>query len=148
MAPRHLAARTLGSLAIGIAAMAGCALGSAPSMTLTASSLGSSSSIRLMTANPALGSTVFFSITYPSGTRASTLMETVECYQNGAGVWAENLTPTQASQSGFKLGGTSSYWLNTSPGPANCATRLYSQYRKGAQLITQMLATTTFNAAG
>jgi hypothetical protein len=104
----------------------------------------STSSIRLLSADPALGATVYFGNAYPNGTKNPA--DEVNCYQNGTVVWGEILSISQAQQYGFLLGGNSSPWL-TNGGSATCSAQLISvDFKPSGETIT-VLADDPFTAA-
>jgi hypothetical protein len=89
---------------------------------------------------PSLGSWVTFTTVIP--TNVNTPRVEVLCYQNGALVYGEGGSPTDA----FLLGGGGSLWLSGG-GAASCVANLYYFTWKGGQPGTVYLATTSFDAA-
>lgn len=90
---------------------------------------------------PSLGSAVTFSTVIPPNVNNPRVE--VLCYQNGALVYGEGGSPTDA----FLLGGGASLW-RTAGGAASCVANLYYFTWKGGQPATVYLATTSFDAAG
>jgi hypothetical protein len=139
-------------LALGAAVVAAFAFGVAPALadkgghgggggtTADASiTLNTSTSARI--AAPSLGSSVTFTVTYP--TSVKTPRVEVLCYQNGALVYGEAGSPGDT----FVLGGGGSLWL-TAGGSASCTANLYYFTWKAGQPATTYLASTSFDAAG
>jgi hypothetical protein len=139
-------------LALGAAVVATFAFGVAPALadkgghgggggtTADASiTLNTSTSARI--AAPSLGSSVSFTVTYP--TSVKTPRVEVLCYQNGALVYGEAGSPGDT----FVLGGGGSLWL-TAGGSASCTANLYYFTWKAGQPATTYLASTSFDAAG
>ena len=90
---------------------------------------------------PSLGDAVTFTVTFPSTVKDPRIQ--VLCYQNGTLVYGEAGPYDQA----FLLGGSSSAWLNTSPGPASCVADLYYWSYRGGQKFN-WLASTEFTVGG
>ena len=109
-----------------------------PSITLNGVSSGGAA----LTAQPALGTYVTFTTVIP--TNVKTPRVEVLCYQDGALVYGEGGSPTQA----FLLGGGGSVWLYSGGGDASCVANLYYFTWQAGKPATVYLATTSFEAAG
>jgi hypothetical protein len=148
--------KRLNPLALGAAVVVTFALGAAPALadkgghgsgggggtTADASiALNTSTSTFAQIAAPSLGSSVSFTVTYP--TSVKTPRVEVLCYQNGALVYGEAGSPGDT----FVLGGGGSLWL-TAGGSASCTANLYYFTWKAGQPATTYLASTSFDAAG
>jgi hypothetical protein len=102
---------------------------------------------------PALGSTVWFNVTAPSNVNNPRVQ--VVCTQNGAVVYGEAGSVGQATgdgtdtlgYSGFLLGGGWSQWLATG-GAADCTASLFYFGQKAGQQTFNVIASTSFAAAG
>jgi hypothetical protein len=141
-------------LALGAAVVVSFALGVAPALadkgghgsgggggTTADASIALNTSASARIAAPSLGSSVSFTVTYP--TSVKTPRVEVLCYQNGALVYGEAGSPGDT----FLLGGGGSLWL-TAGGSASCVANLYYFTWKAGQPATTYLATTSFDAAG
>lgn len=128
-----------------------------------------SGTLELLTANPALGDTIEFSVDYPGHLRNPRV--DVQCYQdvNGDGVieqgwpWVDIVWSDNIGKAGYgaapdefytTLGGFSSLWTLRGGGPATChADLLYyvndkgQEWNGGAQ-IAVVLDSLDFDAAG
>ena len=103
-------------------------------------------SITVNQSNPALGTSVTFTVDSPTNVKIPRVE--VLCYQNDANgtpalVYGEAGSPDQA----FLLGGGGSLWL-TAGGAASCVANLYYFTWNAGTPATTYLATTSFNAAG
>lgn len=138
-------------LALGAAVVATFALGVAPALadkgghgggggTTADASIALNTSTSARIAAPSLGSSVTFTVTYP--TSVKTPRVEVLCYQNGALVYGEAGSPGDT----FVLGGGGSLWL-TAGGSASCVANLYYFTWKAGQPATTYLASTSFDAA-
>jgi hypothetical protein len=90
---------------------------------------------------PSLGSSVTFTTVIPTNVKIPRVE--VLCYQNGALVYGEGGSPTDA----FLLGGGGSLWLSGG-GAASCVANLYYFTWNANTPGTTYLATTSFDAAG
>jgi hypothetical protein len=95
---------------------------------------------RIAQSVPSLGSSVTFRTVIPQNVNNPRVE--VLCYQNGALVYGEGGSPTDA----FLLGGGGSLWRSTG-GAASCVANLYYFTWKGGQPATVYLATTSFDAS-
>jgi len=95
---------------------------------------------RVAQSSPSLGSWVTFTTVIP--TNVNNPRVEVLCYQNGALVYGEGGSPTDA----FLLGGGGSLWLSAG-GAASCVANLYYFTWKAGKPATVYLATTSFDAA-
>ena len=105
-------------------------------------------SIVLNEADPALGDSLTFAVTFSSKVEKFGPRIQVLCYQGGIIVYGESGPYYQA----FQLGGGSSPWLNDTPpadreSPAHCTADLYYWSYHGWQKFN-WLASTEFDAAG
>jgi hypothetical protein len=98
------------------------------------------SGAQIAQSSPSLGSWVTFTTVIPSNVNNPRVE--VLCYQNGALVYGEGGSPTDA----FLLGGGGSIWLS-SGGSASCIANLYYFTWKGGQPATVYLAATRFDAS-
>jgi hypothetical protein len=106
------------------------------------STAATSASINLNEADPALGSELTFSTTYPNSAKNPRI--DVRCYQNGTLVYGEAGGVNQV----FVLGGYASDW-KAAGGPANCSARLFDLSWNGNNMQdVTWLASTSFDAAG
>jgi len=92
---------------------------------------------------PNLGDTVTFTVTFSKSLSNKDVGIRVACYQGTTLVYGE----IAHYYDPFLLGGSSSYWLNASPGPANCVAELFYWSYQGGQKYN-VLATTQFTAGG
>jgi hypothetical protein len=93
------------------------------------------------TVQPSLGSSVTFAAGYASSVKNPRVE--VLCYQGGALVYGEAGAPVDT----FVLGGGASTWL-TNGGSASCVANLYYFASRGGSQTYNLLASTTFAAAG
>jgi hypothetical protein len=92
---------------------------------------------------PALGDWVTFAVTFPKSVEHHGPRIQLMCYQQDVLVYGETAPYYQA----FMLGGSSSVWLNDSPGPVHCVADLYYWTYQGRQKFN-WLASTEFDAGG
>jgi hypothetical protein len=106
------------------------------------STAATSASINLNEADPALGSELTFSTTYPNSAKNPRI--DVRCYQNGTLVYGEAGGVNHV----FVLGGYASDWKSAG-GPGNCSARLFDLSWNGNNMQdVTWLASTSFDAAG
>jgi len=100
---------------------------------------------------PALGDVVTFDTGYPSSVKNPRIE--LLCYQSGALVYGETASADQVKQQeltgspGLTLGGGGSIWKDNG-GAADCTANLFYFGSKAGQQTFNVIATTSFAAAG